>query len=64
MIRVPVEIGDIIESGQTIAVQHNIFGDLMDEVICPERGIVIGKQVSPISQSGGRILHLGIISEG
>lgn len=63
MIRVPVEIGDIIESGQIVAVQQNIFGDLMDEVVCPEKGIVIGKQVSPISQSGGRIIHLGIISE-
>lgn len=61
MVRVLCGIGEMVEEGEVVAIQHNIFGDLMDEVVAPERGIVIGKQVSPISQSGGRILHLGIL---
>ncbi len=53
----------IIEKGQTIAIMRNVFGDVIKEYKAPERGIVIGKSVSPVNQTGGRILHLGIIDE-
>lgn len=52
---------EIIEKGQKIGRLQNIFGDVIEEYHAPERGIVIGKSVSPINQSGGRILHLGIL---
>ena len=54
-------VAQIIEKGQTIATVRNIFGDIIKEYQAPERGIVIGKSVSPVNQTGGRILHLGII---
>lgn len=52
---------DIVEKGERIAILQNVFGDTIEEYFAPEDGIVIGKSNSPINQSGGRILHLGII---
>jgi predicted deacylase len=53
-------VAETVCSGQLIATLRNIFGDLIKEYHAPEDGIVIGKSVSPINQTGGRILHLGI----
>ena len=63
MVRVLSNTKTIVEKDEIVAIQHDIFGDRMNECRAPERGIVIGKQVSPIGQSGGRILHLGILSD-
>ncbi|MEM8528379.1 MAG: succinylglutamate desuccinylase/aspartoacylase family protein [Bacteroidota bacterium] len=49
-----------VKKGQLVATLRNIFGDLIKEYHAPEDGIVIGKSVSPVNQTGGRILHLGI----
>lgn len=56
------QVAEVVEKDQVVARMHNIFGDLIREYIAPERGIVIGKSVSPINQTGGRILHLGVMS--
>jgi len=40
---------------------RDIFGRKLKDFNSPENGIVIGKSVSPVNQSGGRILHLGIV---
>jgi hypothetical protein len=37
-----------------------VFGDVLCEYVAPEDGVVIGKSVNPVNQTGGRILHLGI----
>jgi len=50
-----------VQKGEVIAVMRNVFGDITKEYTAPENGIVIGKSTSPINQSGGRILHLGIL---
>jgi predicted deacylase len=55
------KVVDRVKKGQVIATLRNIFGDLVQEYTAPEDGVVIGKSVSPINQTGGRILHLGII---
>ncbi len=54
-------VAALVKKGETIAIMRNIFGDLTKEYVAPEDGIVIGKSVSPINQTGGRILHLGIL---
>ncbi|MEL6922567.1 MAG: succinylglutamate desuccinylase/aspartoacylase family protein [Bacteroidota bacterium] len=56
------KVTDRVKKGEVIATLRNIFGDLVKEYHAPEDGIVIGKSVSPINQTGGRILHLGIIA--
>lgn len=55
------KVTKIIEKGDKIAVLRDIFGTVIREYYSPERGIVIGKSVNPVNQTGGRILHLGIL---
>ncbi len=54
-------ITDKVKKGQMIGILRNVFGDITEEYYSPEDGIVIGKSVSPVNQTGGRILHLGKI---
>lgn len=54
-------VAEMVKKGQVIATLRNIFGDVVKQYLAPEDGIVIGKSISPINQSGGRILHLGIL---
>jgi len=63
ILRVLPSVTDQVEKGQLIATMRNVFGDLIREYHAPEDGIVIGKSVSPINQTGGRILHLGIVGK-
>ena len=51
-----------VTAGEPIARLSNVFGDVLQEYIAPEDGIVIGRSVNPVNQTGGRILHLGLIS--
>ncbi len=55
------KVTELVKKGQLIATMRNIFGDTVQEYFAPEDGVVIGKSVSPINQTGGRILHLGIL---
>ncbi len=57
------KVTDMVQKGETIATMRNIFGDLVKEYLAPEDGIVIGKSVSPINHTGGRILHLGVLKK-
>ncbi len=60
ILTVPPGLADRLEAGQTIGILRNIFGDEVRRYQAPEAGVVVGKSVSPINQTGGRILHLGI----
>ncbi len=60
LLSVPVALTERVKKGQLIATLRDIFGNLSQEYCAPEDGVVIGKSVSPVNQSGGRILHLGI----
>jgi len=55
------QVTNLVKKGEIIATMRDIFGDLVKHYYAPEDGIVIGKSVSPINQTGGRILHLGIL---
>ncbi|MBT8189334.1 MAG: succinylglutamate desuccinylase/aspartoacylase family protein, partial [Bacteroidia bacterium] len=59
LLSVNVDLLDRISKDQKVATIRNIFGEQTAEFFSPESGIVIGKSVSPVNQSGGRILHLG-----
>ena len=61
LLTVPVNLTDLVKKGDLIASLRDVFGNLICEYFAPEDGIVIGKSVSPVNQSGGRILHLGIL---
>lgn len=55
------DLTEIVEQNQKIASLYDVFGRLVEDYFAPERGIVIGKSISPVNQSGGRIIHLGIL---
>jgi len=54
------KVRDMVKKGSRIAVVRTIFGRFTKEYLAPDDGIVIGKSISPINQTGSRILHLGI----
>lgn len=60
LLQVHVDLLERVTKGQHIASLRNVFGDLTQSYFAPEDGVVIGKSTSPVNQSGGRILHLGI----
>lgn len=61
MLTVNVELTQMVVKGEKIAEIRNIFGTKIKEYLSPVDGIVIGKSVSPVNQTGGRIVHLGIL---
>jgi uncharacterized protein len=61
LLQVLPDITDMVQKGEAIAKIHDIFGDKIAKYLAPENGIVIGKSVNPVNQTGGRILHLGIL---
>lgn len=60
ILRVFPAIRDFIQKGDRIAEVRNIFGKLVKTYYAPEDGIVIGRSVNPVNQTGSRILHLGL----
>ncbi|MEX1365403.1 MAG: succinylglutamate desuccinylase/aspartoacylase family protein [Nannocystaceae bacterium] len=62
LLQVLPELREVVDEGQVIARQVDIFGDLVREYAAPFRGIVIGKSVEPVSPTGARIVHLGQIA--
>jgi predicted deacylase len=59
LLSVTPNITDQIGKGSLIGTMRNVFGDVIEQYHSPEDGVVIGKSVSPVNQTGGRILHLG-----
>ena len=61
LLELHVDLRERVRKGQVVASLRNIFGTKIQEYVAPYDGIVIGKSVSPVNQSGGRILHLGAL---
>ncbi len=53
-------LGTIVAKGSEIARVKTVFGRQVRSFFAPESGVVIGKSINPINQTGSRILHLGI----
>lgn len=60
LLTLSVDLFQQVSKGQHIATIKDVFGREKKNYFAPEDGIVIGKSVAPVNQSGGRILHLGI----
>jgi len=54
------DVASEIAKGQLVADVRTIFGEVTREYYAPENGIVVGKSVNPLNQTGSRILHLGV----
>ncbi|KAI7829037.1 hypothetical protein BX661DRAFT_204885 [Kickxella alabastrina] len=55
------ELAAWVRAGDLIATVHNVFGDIEEEYYAPQDGVIVGKHVDPVCQSGNRILHLGVV---
>lgn len=62
LLRVFPHVTDTFEAGDVIAELRNIYGDVIREYRAPEAGIVIGKNVNPVAQTGARLFHLGVLA--
>lgn len=63
LLTVKPALAELVSRGDLIATQTDIFGTKIIDYFAPEDGIVIGKSVNPVNQTGGRILHLGRVRE-
>ena len=62
LLQVLPPVAEVVEAGQVIARLTDAFGQVTREYLAPEQGVVIGKSVYPVAQTGARILHLGHIA--
>ncbi len=52
-----------VEAGERIAQVRSVHGRVIRDLFAPEDGVVIGKSVNPVNQTGSRVLHLGIVGD-
>ncbi|KAJ1648380.1 hypothetical protein LPJ64_000329 [Coemansia asiatica] len=55
------ELATWVRAGDLIATVHNVFGDVEEEYYAPQDGVIVGKHIDPVCQTGNRILHLGVV---
>jgi len=55
-----VGVTDHVTTAQRVAHLTNPYGDIIAEYHAPESGVIVGHSVNPVSQTGARILHLGV----
>ncbi|TYP96258.1 hypothetical protein C7447_1088 [Tenacibaculum adriaticum] len=60
LLTVHVDLRDFVKKEEHIATLRDVFGNIIKKYYAPEEGIIVGKSVNPVNQSGGRIIHLGI----
>jgi uncharacterized protein len=53
---------DLVKADEVIAIQRNIFGEVIAQYRAPHDGIIIGKSVNPVAQTGSRVVNLGAIA--
>ncbi|MEZ4443967.1 MAG: succinylglutamate desuccinylase/aspartoacylase family protein [Polyangiaceae bacterium] len=62
LLEVLPEATDRVAKGEEIAILRNAYGDVVRRYAAPQAGVVVGKSVNPVGQSGARILHLGVVA--
>lgn len=61
MLEVMPPLAGMVKAGEKVARMWNVFGDVVRELFAPEDGVVVGKSANPVSQTGDRVLHLGLV---
>lgn len=57
------QVNSIIRKGDLIARIKNIFGNIVDEVLAPHHGVVIGRSSNPVAMAGDRVIHMGLLKK-
>ena len=53
-------VAEFVKEGDLVGRVRTAFGDTIREYKAPRDGIVVGRSVNPVGQTGARILHLGV----
>jgi predicted deacylase len=53
------DVCEHLKAGDKIAEVRNIFGTMTKEYFAPHDGVVIGRSINPLNQTGSRIIHFG-----
>lgn len=61
LLEVQPKLGDSISKGDLVGFQTDLFGEKIQEYTAPVSGIVIGRKITASSQTGDRIIHIGIV---
>lgn len=56
------EVTDAVEEGEVVARLTSVFGDVIAEYHSPTSGVLIGRSVDPIAETGARIVHIGTVA--
>jgi predicted deacylase len=54
-----VRAGEVVSQGATLGTVKNLFGDVLEDVIAPEDGVVLFLTSSPAVDAEGLLLGLG-----
>lgn len=60
LLEVLPDLEEVVRKDQPVARVRDAFGHAYREYRAPEDGVVVGKSVNPVGQTGARILHLGV----
>ena len=63
LLEVHPRVTDHVAEGEVVASLRDIFGEVVREYRAPEAGVVVGRSVNPVGQTGARILHLGVLAD-
>lgn len=57
-----VNPGDLVEKGQVLASNYNIFGDERSQIVAPGDGIILGMTTMPVVKPGDATFHIALLS--
>lgn len=63
LLQVYPRLRDLVEAGQRVASVRTAFGDVIRHYESPFEGVVVGRSVDPVGQTGARIVHLGTLAD-
>ena len=58
-----VNPGDLVERGQILATNYNIFGAERRQITSPNNGIVLGMSTMPVVKPGDAVFHIAMLSK-
>jgi predicted deacylase len=56
------ELTQQVTKGEMVARVNDVYGNIVEEYFAPGSGIVIGKSIDPVNQTGSRIAHIGVLA--
>jgi len=63
LLRVLPRLCDEVKEGEPIGELHDVFGRHLATYTAPHDAVVVGHAVDPVSRTGARIAHLGVVAD-